>query len=63
MKREEIFALLDGQRKFYRSGRTLSVKFRIESLKSLYSAIKKYEGEINEALKADLGKSAFESFM
>ena len=63
MTKEEISSLLESQRQFYRSGKTLSVKFRRESLKKLYAAIKKYESEINAALKADLGKSSFESFM
>ena len=63
MTKEGISSLLEAQRQFYRSGRTLSVKFRVENLKLLYAAVKKYETEINEALKADLGKSAFESFM
>ncbi len=63
MTNQEISSLLEAQRQFYKSGKTLSVKFRIDSLKKLYSAAKKYESEINEALKSDLGKSAFESFM
>ena len=63
MTNQQISSLLESQRQFYRSGRTLSVKFRIESLKALYTCVKRYETEINAALKADLGKSAFESFM
>lgn len=63
MTSEEIVNLLEKQRKFYKSGATLSVKFRIEQLKKLYATVKKYETEINEALKSDLGKSCFESFM
>ncbi len=63
MTSNEIQYLLSKQQKFYRSGTTLSVKFRIDQLKKLYSAVKKYEDKINDALKADLGKSAFESFM
>ena len=55
--------ILKSQREFFKTGATLSVKFRIESLKKLYSAVKKYEPEINAALKEDLGKSDFEGFM
>ena len=55
-----IDVILDSQRKFFRSGATLPVKFRIEMLKKLYNAVKKYEKEICEALSADLGKSDFE---
>ena len=51
------------QREFFASGKTLDVKFRKEMLKKLYKAVKKYESEINAALKSDLGKSDFEGFM
>lgn len=51
------------QKEFFNSGKTLDVKFRKEMLKKLYDTIKKYETEINLALKADLGKSDFEGFM
>ena len=59
----EIKNLLEKQRAYFESGATLSVKFRKEMLTKLYKTIKKYENEINEALKADLGKCAYESFM
>ncbi len=63
MNGDEIRKILDAQREYYRSGETLSVDFRIKQLKTLYSAVKKYENEINSALTEDLGKSAFEGFM
>lgn len=63
MTSSEINALLIEQRKYYRSGETISVKFRIEQLKKLYTTIKKYQNEINDALKSDLGKSHYEGFM
>jgi len=55
--------ILESQRSFFKSGTTLSVKFRVEMLKKLYAGVKKYETEIAEALKKDLGKSSYESFM
>lgn len=58
-----IDQILESQRKFFRSGATLSVAFRIEMLKKLYRAVKKHETEICKALSDDLGKSDFESFM
>ena len=58
-----IEQILDAQRSYFASGATLSVKFRIQMLKKLYSAVKKYEHEIADALKEDLGKSDFEGFM
>ena len=63
MTNKEIQDLLEGQRKYFGSGATIPVKFRIEQLKKLYAAIKKYENEINEALTQDLGKSSYEGFM
>lgn len=58
-----IDEILESQRRYFRSGATLPVKFRIEMLKKLYQAVKKYETEIGEALAKDLGKSDFEGFM
>ena len=63
MTNQQIQSLLESQRQFYRSGATIPVDFRITQLKKLYAAVKKYETEINDALKADLGKSHFEGFM
>lgn len=63
MTSQEIKSLLEKQREFYRSGATVSVKFRIEQIKKLYDAVKRYQNEINDALKTDLGKSHYEGFM
>ena len=63
MTNQEIQSLLEKQRAYYRSGATIPVKFRIEQLKKLYSAVKKYQNEINDALTSDLGKSHYEGFM
>ena len=63
MTNQEIQSLLDRQRKFFRSGATIPVSFRIAQLKKLYATVKKYETEVNDALKADLGKSHYEGFM
>ena len=51
------------QRKFFKTGATLSYKFRLDALKKLKEAIIKNEKEIMEALSLDLGKSATESYM
>ncbi|MBQ7907038.1 MAG: aldehyde dehydrogenase [Clostridia bacterium] len=63
MTKEEIQAILKSQRDFFNTGATLCVDFRIQMLKKLYKTVKKYENEINEALKKDLGKSHYEGFM
>ena len=59
----EIQNLLEKQRKYYKSGATIPVKFRVEQLKKLYATVKKYETQANDALRADLGKSHYEGFM
>lgn len=63
MTSQEIHHLLENQQTYYRTGITIPTRFRIEQLKKLYSAIKKYETEIGDALKKDLGKCHFESYM
>ncbi len=63
MTSQEINALLELQRVYYRSGATISVNFRIQQLKNLYDTVKKYQSDIGDALKSDLGKSYYEGFM
>ncbi len=58
-----IEEILQKQREYFKSGATLCPKFRKHALEKLYDAIKKNEKEINEALKADLSKSSFETYM
>lgn len=58
-----IDEILKKQREFFFSGATLRVAFRIQALKKLKEAIKDSENEINQAVKADLGKSYYESYM
>ena len=59
----ELNKILESQRKFFKTGATLNVDFRIEKLEHLRDIIKNQEKEICAALKQDLGKSPFESFM
>ena len=59
---EKIHQLVSRQRRFFRSGETLDVDFRIEMLKKLKRAMAVYEKEIAAALKEDLGRSYTEAF-
>jgi len=63
MTQQQNQNILEKQRTYYKSGTTIPVRFRLQQLKKLYSTVRKYEPEINEALKSDLGKSGYESFM
>lgn len=58
-----IDQILTTQRSYFQTGATLPVKFRVDNLKKLYAAIRKYEKDIAAALKSDLGKSEYEGFM
>ena len=51
------------QNDFFMSGITKNVDYRIKALKNLKYTIKKYENDIFEALKKDLGKSNEESYL
>ena len=50
------------KRNYFDAGNTKSYDFRIEQLEKLKAAIKKYEGDIFDALYLDLHKSGFESY-
>jgi aldehyde dehydrogenase (NAD+) len=60
MENKEIFLILNNQRKFFESGKTLDIRFRLEILKKLRSLIFQHEAEIKEALWVDFHKPAFE---
>jgi len=59
----EVKNIINLQRKYFLTGATLDVDFRIQALQKLKDCIIKHEDKINAALKSDLGKSAFESYM
>jgi aldehyde dehydrogenase (NAD+) len=55
--------LLKAQRDFFQSGETKDISFRIEALTSLGNMIRSHETEIMSALKKDLNKSDFDSYI
>ncbi|HJD48231.1 MAG TPA: aldehyde dehydrogenase [Candidatus Mediterraneibacter norfolkensis] len=63
MTEQEIKTIISRQRKYFQTGSTLPVNTRLNALRRLYAAICGSEKEIHEALKKDLGKSGFESYM
>ena len=54
--------LTEAQKQFFETGRTRDLAFRICQLQLLADAMRKNETVLEEALKKDLGKSAFESY-
>ena len=59
----EIQELIKKQREYFATGATKPVAFRLEALGRLEREIKAREDRLHEALKKDLNKSGFESYM
>lgn len=59
---ENISKKYEKQKKFFNSGTSKSIQYRINSLKKLKKNISLNENEIINALKSDLGKSETETF-
>ncbi|MGM9531489.1 aldehyde dehydrogenase family protein, partial [Intestinibacter sp.] len=59
----DISDIVRKQKEFFKTGRTKDINFRIDALDKLEHAIRKYEIKIKDALKKDLNKSEFESYM
>jgi aldehyde dehydrogenase (NAD+) len=60
---EEYDFLIQKQRAFYMQGKTKSISFRIEMLNHLRNLIKSNEKTLMDALKQDLNKSEFDSYI
>ncbi|MEN8120406.1 MAG: aldehyde dehydrogenase [Bacteroidota bacterium] len=54
---------IENQRHFFASNQTKDIAFRLEQLKKLKEAIKKYQKQIEDALWKDLHKSPEESYL
>ncbi|MBQ3567536.1 MAG: aldehyde dehydrogenase family protein, partial [Anaerotignum sp.] len=59
----EIARIVEKQRGFFRTGKTIPLSYRKIALKKLARAIKDHEEDIYAALKADLNKSETEAYM
>ena len=60
---QEISNIVAAQRKYFRTGVTLPVKWRIQQLKKLKEAVIAHEAEFEEALAKDLGRSKVEAYL
>lgn len=56
-------ALIARQREYFESGATRPLSFRMEALRRLQKALLENEELINRAMKADLNKTPFETYM
>lgn len=54
--------LVQKQKKFFQQGKTKAIDFRLQMLKQLQQLIRNNEMQFAEALRKDLGKSAFEAY-
>ena len=59
----EISNIVTAQRKFFRTGATLQIKWRIQQLKKLKAAVIAHEKEFEDALAEDLGRSQVEAYL
>lgn len=60
---DRISSIVAAQRRFFRSHKTLSVEYRLSSLRALRSAIIAHEQELADALNHDLHKSYEEAYL
>jgi aldehyde dehydrogenase (NAD+) len=60
---ESIDQLIERQKAFFYTGKTKDLSFRLNSIKRLKDAVKRYEPDIINALKKDLGKPEKDAYM
>lgn len=58
-----IAEVVQRQRAFFATGKTIEVSYRVAALQRLRASIQAHEAEIKFALREDLGKSFFEGYM
>ena len=63
IQESEIRGIVDAQRRFFRTGETLPIKWRIQQLKKLKAAVLAHEADFEEALAKDLGRSKVEAYL
>lgn len=60
--REKTLSIINEHKKYYETGETKNIEFRLKQLDKLKSAIKSNEKLVIEALQKDLHKSEFEAY-
>ena len=59
----KIREIVAAQRRFFRSGETRPIRWRIQQLKRLKAAVLAHEKEFEDALAEDLGRSRVEAYL
>ena len=60
---ERISEIVAAQRRFFRTGETLPIRWRIKQLKRLKTAVIAHQNELIAALREDLGRSELEAYL
>ncbi len=60
--KETIHAIVEKQREFFLSGKTLDVSFRLKMLDALYDGLKSHGKDVEDAISQDLGRHPLESY-
>lgn len=60
--KEEIKAIVESQRVFFKTNTTLDLSYRIDALKKLKAMVISHEKEMEEALEKDLGRHYVEAY-
>lgn len=63
MDQAQIKNLLDSQKSYFLSGETLNIDFRLAQLEKLKTNFVKYEPQIIEAVKKDMGRNEMETYL
>ncbi|MDO4306242.1 MAG: aldehyde dehydrogenase [Eubacteriales bacterium] len=63
MNEAEMKGIVSRQRKYFYTGATLDINQRLAALRRLKKSIQVHQEDIGRAIRADLGKSSFESYM
>lgn len=58
----EIKAIVDKQREFFLTGKTLDIDFRLRQLRRLKRVVIRHRSELEAALQEDLGRAALEAY-
>ena len=61
MNQTQIQTLVNKQRDFFYTGKTLDISYRIQALQKLKACISQNEKAISQAILSDLGKAALKA--
>ncbi len=60
---KDIIEIVAKQHEYFKTGTTRSCQSRIDNLHKLKAAVSKFEEDLNQALRQDLGKPVFEAYL